>query len=357
MMDAVHGALKSLYFGDEPEELSLLQRSLRGLLIPFVPIYQSARFLDQLRRVARRRELGRPVVSVGNISIGGTGKTAFVKWLCDEMIDRGYRPAILKRGEGSRDGVVGGNGSDSVTASYGDEVALLNEALPEVPIGVGADRYRQGKQIEDNHEVDLYVLDDGFQHRQLVRTMDVVLLGSPAEVNQWQLPAGPLREPVEALDRSDVISMNGSPGDSLNGWEQLLEERIGAREDRVLTVHRYRFQGIFVDGEEVTDQFRSRTGGVDLLTTLARPDKLVRFLENHGMSVDNHVQLPDHGEIDSSIVADRLNPEKTMVTDKEWVKLPPKVRGTVGRIRSSLEVEDDDRILREVEALMDGDNE
>lgn len=350
MIDRIRETMRELYFGTAGDH-----SFLRRLFIPAVPLYKGVRFLDQAVRTIRRKQLDTPVVSVGNISIGGTGKTTFVQWLVSALIDRGFEPAILKRGEGDSDGILMGAETDSDLRSYGDEVALLQEALPDVPIGVGPSRYDSGATIKKNRDVDLFIMDDGFQHRQLVRNLDIVLLGSLAELSQWELPAGPLREPITGLERADVVSMNQSGLDPDESWKTKLEQTVSIREDQVITGHRYRFEGIFRDGDDVTAEFKKGSEPIHLLTTLARPHRLETFLEKEGIKVDKHVKLPDHGHIDSAVFEGELTAEQTLVTDKEWVKLPADRRRAVGRLRSSLVVEDADRVLREVLVLLEGD--
>lgn len=158
----------------------------------------------------RQRRLARPVVSVGNLAAGGTGKTPLVRWLCERLQGSGFRPAILTRGYRRR------RGPDSVVVppragrrpnarEIGDEAAWLARALPEVSIGVGADRFQTGRLIEDNFPVDVFVLDDGFQHLALARELDVVTLDATRPISDDAiLPAGLQREPCSAVARAGV---------------------------------------------------------------------------------------------------------------------------------------------------------
>lgn len=157
-----------------------------------------------------QRRLAKPVVSVGNLSVGGTGKTPLVEWLARALIAHGRKPAILTRGYGRRgDGVVAlepAPGRAPDPRWVGDEPAYLARALPEAPIVVGADRYRAGRLAEDRFQVDLHLLDDGFQHLALERDLDIVTLDATQGLaDQAMLPAGRLREPPSALARAGIV--------------------------------------------------------------------------------------------------------------------------------------------------------
>ena len=145
----------------------------------------------------KQKRLNRPVISVGNITVGGTGKTPMVLWLAEKFLAEGKRIAVLSRG------YKGSSGTS-------DEVELMRFRLHEkVKFGVGANRFAQGKQLESS--VDLFLLDDGFQHLPLFRDVNILLLDASQPLGrQPLLPAGPLREPVSAMQRADVLVLTRS---------------------------------------------------------------------------------------------------------------------------------------------------
>lgn len=157
------------------------------------------------------RRLNRPVVSVGNLSVGGTGKTPFVAFLADLLLKRGWKPGILTRGYGRRKGaklvaIESGASRAPDPREVGDEPALLARKLPAVPIVVCADRYRAGILAEEKFGVDVHILDDGFQHLALARDVDIVLLDATKGVSDYALlPAGRMREPLSALGRAHFV--------------------------------------------------------------------------------------------------------------------------------------------------------
>jgi tetraacyldisaccharide 4'-kinase len=166
------------------------------------------------RQIFRVNKLTRPVISIGNISVGGTGKTPFVIALGELLKQRGIAFDILSRGYGRSSteiAVVDPHGSPS---QFGDEPLLLARKL-QVPVIVGADRYQAGLLAEKQFSSKLHLLDDGFQHRRLHRDFDIVLLPHADRVGSL-LPIGRLREPVSALRRADAIVLPDPTGQSPN---------------------------------------------------------------------------------------------------------------------------------------------
>lgn len=170
---------------------------IRIVLWPFSLIYALAvriRATLYARGVLRKKRLKATVISVGNLTVGGTGKTPMVLWLAEYFLNEGKRVAILSRGYRGE--------SDT-----SDEVELMKRRLGgRVQFGVGANRYEQGSRIENERPIDLFLLDDGFQYLQLERDANIVMLdGSRKLANEWLLPAGSLREPISACHRADLI--------------------------------------------------------------------------------------------------------------------------------------------------------
>jgi tetraacyldisaccharide 4'-kinase len=142
----------------------------------------------------KQRRLRGKVISVGNLTVGGTGKTPMVLWLAEKFLSEGKRVAILSRGY---------RGS----AGSSDEIELMKRRLHgNVRFGVGKDRFAEGRRLEQQEAVDIFLLDDGFQHLPLARDLDIAMLdGSRKLKDQWLLPAGLLREPISACRRADLL--------------------------------------------------------------------------------------------------------------------------------------------------------
>ncbi len=155
------------------------------------------------RGALKVQKLARPVVSVGNISIGGTGKTPFVIALGELLKQRGIAFDVLSRGYGRTSTEAAVVGPAGPPEQFGDEPLLIAKKL-DVPVIVGADRYQAGLLAEQNFPSRLHLLDDGFQHRRLHRDFDIVLFPKE-DFTGTLLPAGRLREPHPALQRADAI--------------------------------------------------------------------------------------------------------------------------------------------------------
>jgi tetraacyldisaccharide 4'-kinase len=163
------------------------------------------------RHPSSRRRLARPVVSVGNLSVGGTGKTPVVAALATWLVEQGERPAILSRGYKRRrvsEGVVVvSDGTRELVGvdDAGDEPLMLARQVPGAVVCVGADRYLSGVLAERRFGCTVHLLDDGFQHLGLARDLDV-LVTAVGEIPQGRvLPAGRLREPMAAAARADLL--------------------------------------------------------------------------------------------------------------------------------------------------------
>ncbi len=147
------------------------------------------------RGVLKQQRLLRPVVSVGNISVGGAGKTPFVILLAGLLRQHGLRVDVLSRGYGRKTSGVLVVDAGGAPSQFGDEPLLIARRLPEVPVIVGESRYQAGLEAERRFQSDLHLLDDGFQHRGLARDFDIVLL-SRRDLDDRLLPSGRLREPL-----------------------------------------------------------------------------------------------------------------------------------------------------------------
>ena len=270
---------------------------------PFSPAYSA---LMKARAWAYRnghiatRRLSCPVISIGNLSLGGTGKTPHVLAVANWLKIRGISPAVVSRGYGGRAGrgpLVVSDGTSVMVSprDAGDEPVMMAEALSGIPVVVGSDRYAAGKLATERFGVQAIVLDDGFQHMALFRDFDIVLL--PA-INffgtRWVFPGGDLREPVSALSRATAILLTRA--DVLS----FADQEIGRRELQTMVPGR----PVFLSEMRATG-FLSMEGEVakpDALAgeplfgvcALAAPEFFFAILENLKTDLKGRVAFPDH---------------------------------------------------------------
>src|SRR5215472_14989763 len=172
-------------------------RVLWSFLWPLSLLYgvvAGARVWMYQRGWLRQRRLKGTVISVGNLTVGGTGKTPIVIWLAEKFLAEGKRVAILSRG------YRGLNGTS-------DEVDLMKSRLQgRVVFGVGKNRFDVGHRLEAQQPIDIFLLDDGFQHLQLARDLDILLVDASRPLrNESLLPSGRLREPLSGIHRADIV--------------------------------------------------------------------------------------------------------------------------------------------------------
>ena len=201
------------------------------------------------RRVFQVKKLARPVVSIGNISVGGSGKTPFVIALGELLADRGIPFDVLSRGYGRTSTEIATVDPNGSPAQFGDEPLLIARKL-QVPVIVGADRYRAGLLAERTFPSKLHLLDDGFQHRRLHREFDIVLLPS-ADQRGALLPTGRLREPITTLTRADAVVVTDDQAKPLKAksiWHARRVIEIPAAAGRTIVFSGIARPGQFVDG-------------------------------------------------------------------------------------------------------------
>ncbi|MFZ0883768.1 MAG: tetraacyldisaccharide 4'-kinase, partial [Candidatus Acidiferrales bacterium] len=184
------------------------------VLAPFSLIYRAVTHLRARayrKGILKPRRLDATVISVGNLTVGGTGKTPMVLWIAERLASEGKNVGILTRGYRGRPTGSRESADAASSVSTSDEVRMLQSRLADrVAFGVGADRYTNATRLA-KRGVNWFVLDDGFQHLQLARDVDIVLIDATNPFGGGRLlPAGRLREPRSALARADIVVITRS---------------------------------------------------------------------------------------------------------------------------------------------------
>lgn len=256
--------------------------SVNGVSLLLFPLSLMFAAVAALRRLGYRLGLLRtqrfpvPVLVVGNITVGGTGKTPLVIWLAAYLRRHGWRPGIVSRG-------YGGNAqhwpqqvrADSDPSSVGDEAVML-AALTGCPMCVGPDRPAAVQALLAHTDVNIVISDDGMQHYALARDLEIAVIDGDKRLgNGFLLPAGPLREPKSRLDRVDLVIVNGEGGEgefSMKLFQPSVNSLSG-------------------DSDMALARFSGRT--VHAIAGIGNPQRFFQLLERHGIDIKPH-PFPDH---------------------------------------------------------------
>jgi tetraacyldisaccharide 4'-kinase len=243
-----------------------------------------------LRRSVR---LPRPVISVGNLTVGGTGKTPTCLWLSLALKDRGYRVAILSRGyrrKETRPIVLHPHADESARSENvlksGDEPLMMAQLYGQI-VGIGKNRSAAAAELLGTADVDIFILDDGFQHRRVKRDIDLVLLGS--ESSGRLLPAGPFREPKKNLHRADFFLATGGYDD----WKSAIPKNRAAAAftGAIRPVCLIGFGARQLREFPLSMLYRSK---ILTVTGIADPSGLYRLIHEWEGEVVETLEFPDH---------------------------------------------------------------
>jgi tetraacyldisaccharide 4'-kinase len=305
------------------------QRLALAPLVPCAWLYGAGAWLTRAlreRELLSRRRLPMRVVSVGNLVVGGTGKTPFAAWLAAGLARRGRKVALASRGHGRRghEPVVVVSDGRFVRGSAeraGDEPMWLAGHTPGVPVLVGRDRGVVGLRALSGFGAEVLVLDDGFQHHRLARDVDIVCFdGEFGLGNGSVLPRGPLREPIVALRRADAIAVVDGP----------LREPDAARiralapSAREVSLRRHPVSLRGLGGGEETAPGWLEGRSVGLLAGVARPDSVRRTLAALGARIVAERIFRDHHRYRAvDLVGLGAQASLWITTEKDAVKLVP----------------------------------
>ncbi|TAL68020.1 MAG: tetraacyldisaccharide 4'-kinase [Bacteroidetes bacterium] len=266
-----------------------------------------------------------PVISVGNLTTGGTGKTPFVIFLANMLLESGIRPVIIGRGyKKKRKGYVLVSDGKYVIDNpdlAGDEMFLIAKKV-NAPV-VAHESKSEAAQIAERHiSPDVILIDDGFQHRRLLRDIDILLINNKTLTEQNLLPAGHLREPLSSASRADVIIEIGTIDDDtelriyLQGKPKIFKANIVS--DNIKNLN-----GVKVNNDNI-DKIKQNSIAV---SGIANPERFLQSLTNDGFEIIKHITFRDHKrysqpDIDLILTeCKKVNINNIIVTEKDAVKL------------------------------------
>jgi tetraacyldisaccharide 4'-kinase len=274
-------------------------------LLPLSGLFCLAAFLRRhcyRAGLLRHRRLRVPVVIVGNITVGGTGKTPLVIWLAKFLRGAGFHPGIISRGYRGRakhwpQEVQPSSDPDTV----GDEPVVLARRCG-CPVFVGPDRVRAGNALLEKHDCDVIISDDGLQHYSLERDVEIAVIdGIRRYGNGYCLPAGPLRESMKRLAEVDIRVVNGEPGPGEMGMHTI-----------ALRFHRLGTE----EADRPADYFRGRR--LHAVAGIGNPQRFFGKLRESGLDIVEH-RFPDHYRYTQQDI-EFLDSNDVIMTEKDAVK-------------------------------------
>lgn len=288
----------------------------RWLLMPLSYLYSVINKQQRKTQIKNRIRLPVPVIVVGNITVGGTGKTPLTLYMVAFLQKQGYKPAIITRGYGGKaktwpQAVT----ADSDANLVGDEAVLMAQRA-KVTVYAGANRLESIEHILANHECDIIVSDDGMQHYKLPRDMLITVIdGKRLLGNEYCLPAGPLREKKERLDESDLIVINGKSTTKNQSFNSApFEMNLSGKMVINLSTNEEKSLTDFSDKK------------IQALTGIGNPQRFYSTLKNSGLEVTEN-SFPDHHAFQKS---DLNFSDDTIIimTEKDAVKCKALIDGS-----------------------------
>jgi tetraacyldisaccharide 4'-kinase len=310
--------------------------------------------------LCKARRLPCPVISVGNITVGGTGKTPLVMALAKGLRKRGISVAVLTRGYRSRgsSGSLVSDGENILLSpeEAGDEPTLMAKTLKGIPVLIGKDRFRNGQHALQRFGVRGFLLDDGFQHIQLYRDLDILLIDASLGIgNHHLLPRGILREPLDHLRRAHlfILTKVESP-ETCQPIEALLRQ---VHPSPVIFHSHYEPVGLMGPQKEWSDLQTLKGKKVLALSAIANPRSFASLLRRSGAEVVTQEVYPDHHSYTSEdvvrITQKAKGTEWIVTTEKDMVKLEylGLFRIPIRALRVELKIWEEEQFFRKVMEL------
>ncbi len=336
-----------------------LYRHIRYLLIPLIPLYLLIFYVKRIFSKQKRFEI--PIICIGNITTGGTGKTTTVIYVTQLLQENGFRPGVVSRGYGGSESKKGALVTDGKVIylnpeESGDEPYLITMRLRDVPVVVGRDRVRAVEFLIGRFNLDVIVMDDGFQNDSIYKDLSILLVDATNPFgNNLILPAGDMREPKGSLKRGDLIVISRSDIVSREKIGELYERvRKLCSNDRIFS-SRYEDSVIYrINNPDFRRPANVIAGKrVLLITGIANPTSFVSVVRKYHPRCVDIISLPDHYNYRDSDIVDFIEESQrydcVIVTEKDFVKLKRyRLNDKFDVMRISLEIDNGDVFSQEI---------
>ncbi|MBN2041304.1 MAG: tetraacyldisaccharide 4'-kinase [Spirochaetes bacterium] len=308
-----------------------IYKHFRLILLPFVPLYFIVFYIK--RFISKPEKITIPVICIGNITTGGTGKTPTVIKVARLLQENGYSPGIISRGyRGSKSdkGAIVSDGSNVLLshAEAGDEPFMIANELQNIPVVIGRKRRISIKRLISNFKVDTIIMDDGFQNNSIIKDISIINFDSTNPFgNSLLLPAGDLREPAFSLRRADFIIINKS--DLITSKDYIsLNFRLN-RYSRHKQVYKARYKNEFLyrmndTKKELPADFISGKNTL-IISSIANPDSLKGSIHKLNPADIKLIPYPDHYSFSRNDIERIINESEkydiAVITEKDFVKM------------------------------------
>ncbi|NAY92493.1 tetraacyldisaccharide 4'-kinase [Muricauda sp. JGD-17] len=300
-----------------------MQRLLRLLAFPISIIYGLVVHIRNFlfdSGVLRSVTFDTPLICVGNLSVGGTGKTPMIEFLVRMLGEN--KVAILSRGYKRKSkGFVLAKSYHTVH-DLGDEPFQLYRKFPNVIVAVDADRRNGITQLESKVQPDIILLDDAFQHRQVKPRFSILLTAFDSLYeDDWYLPTGDLRDSKREASRADLIIVTKSPENISTTKRKEITKKFNPKpRQKVLFAHLAYAEVVKSSGSEQLPLSALKNANIALVTGIARPEPLVKFLKSKGLDF-KHFKFRDHHDFSERDIESFNNYEIVLTTEKDYVRL------------------------------------
>jgi len=293
------------------------QKMLRALLRFFSVFYRFAVSLRNLLfdiSIIRSAQVPAAVVSIGNITTGGTGKTPLVAWLCNYFTNHKIKTAVLTRGYKKKNDIA-------------DEPAMLAKAVPDAVILVNPDRTAAAKKAINEHNAKLLVMDDGFQHRKLARDINIVAIDATEPFgNEKLLPAGLLREPLKSLKRADAVIITRANQNSPEKIDEIKKRISNIRPDVVFAsaVHKPMYIKLLKDQHLTLNELQGKK--IFAFCGIGNPGAFFQTLSDMALNIVGTKVYNDHHRYTNDDIAAIYEDARykkaqfVLTTHKDWIK-------------------------------------
>lgn len=328
---------------------------LRKIAFPISLVYAAVVYLRNFlfdMGILSSKSYRTPTICVGNLSVGGTGKTPMTEYVLRLLSN--HRVAVLSRGYKRKSTGFHLAAPTSTVLDLGDEPYQIHQKFPEVAVAVDADRRNGIEQLERLVQPEIIVLDDAFQHRKVQPTFSILLTTyQQPYVDDWYLPTGNLRDGKKEAKRADVIVVTKCPDGMANSDKNRLIAKLNPKGHQKVLFATFKYQDFVFDGREGRIPLsRLKKEKFALVTGIASPGPLVQFLKSLGLDFE-HFEFGDHHHFTDKEIGRFSNRGLILTTEKDFVRLQGKVENLfyLG-VAHSFSAEDEAFLTDAVRALL-----